>query len=104
MWNEIRGYPLTAFLVCLFAYATAQMDLALFGYAIPAIRAEFGLSLPGVMGIVSSAFIIGGVLIVWLGLWTDRIGRRGMFQFSLVGRKTANTLSKFFSGHCIVIE
>jgi MFS family permease len=85
MWTEIRGYPFKAFLVCLFAYATAQMDLALFGYAIPAIREEFGLSLSGVMGIVSSAFVIGGVLIVWLGLWTDRIGRRGMFQFSLIG-------------------
>ena len=85
MWTEIRGYPLTAFLVCLFAYTTAQMDLALFGYAIPSIRQEFGLSLSGVMSIVSIAFIIGGLLITWLGLWTDRIGRRGMFQFSLVG-------------------
>ena len=85
MWREIRGYPLTAFVVCLFAYATAQMDLALFGYAIPAIREEFGLSLTGVMSVVSSSFLIGGALIVWLGLWTDRVGRRGMFQLSLVG-------------------
>ena len=85
MWREIRGYPLTAFIVCLFAYATAQMDLALFGYAIPAIREEFGLSLTGVMSVVSSSFLIGGALIVWLGLWTDRVGRRGMFQLSLVG-------------------
>jgi len=85
MWNEISGYPLKAFLVCLFAYATAQMDLALFGYAIPSIRSEFDLSLTGVMSIVSSAFVLGGVLIVWLGVWTDRIGRKGMFQFSLIG-------------------
>src|SRR3990172_3170874 len=77
MWREIGGYPFKAFLVCLFAYATAQMDLALFGYAIPSIRKEFGLSLSGVMTIVSTAFIIGGMLIVWLGLWTDRVGRRG---------------------------
>ena len=41
MWREIKGYPLAAFTVCLFAYATAQMDLALFGYAIPAIRELF---------------------------------------------------------------
>lgn len=80
----LRGYPLKAFVVCLFAYALAQMDLALFGYAIPSIREEFGLSLTGVMGIVSSAFLLGGFLIVWLGLLTDRLGRRGMFQFSLL--------------------
>lgn len=85
MWNEISGYPLKAFLVCLFAYATAQMDLALFGYAIPSIREEFGLSLSGVMTIVSSAFIIGGILIIWLGVLTDRLGRKRMFEFSLIG-------------------
>jgi len=85
MWAEIRGYPFQAFTVCLFAYAVAQMDLALFGYAIPSIRKEFSLSLSGVMAIVSTAFVIGGLLIVWLGLWTDRVGRRIMFQFSLVG-------------------
>lgn len=72
-------------MVCLLAYATAQMDLALFGYAIPSIRKDFGLSLSGVMIIVSTAFIIGGMLIVWLGMWTDRVGRRVMFQFSLIG-------------------
>ena len=76
MKAELSGYPLKAFAICLIAYATAQMDLALFGYAIPSIRAEFGLSLSGVMAIVSSAFVIGGVLIVWLGLLTDRLGRK----------------------------
>lgn len=85
MWAAIRGYPARSFLVCLFAYATAQMDLALFGYAIPSIREEFGLSLTGVMAVVSSAFVLGGVLIVLLGLLTDRLGRRTMFQASLVG-------------------
>jgi MFS family permease len=85
MWREIKGYPFKAFLVCLFAYATAQMDLALFGYAIPSIREEFDLSLSGVMTIVSSAFVLGGVLLVWLAVLTDRIGRRSMFQFSLIG-------------------
>ena len=76
MWAEIRGYPLRSFLICLAAYATAQMDLALFGYAIPSIREEFGLSLSGVMSIVSGAFVIGGVLIVLLGWLTDRWGRK----------------------------
>ncbi|MGI9236492.1 MAG: MFS transporter [Woeseiaceae bacterium] len=85
MQPEVTGYPLKAFAVCLIAYATAQMDLALFGYAIPSIREEFGLTLSGVMSVVSSAFIIGGLLIVWLGQLTDRLGRKRMFQFSLIG-------------------
>ncbi len=92
MWSEIRGYPVTAFAVCLFAYATAQMDLALFGYAIPSIREEFGLSLSGVMWIVSSAFVIGGILLVWLALLADRLGRKRMFQFSLIGSSALVTL------------
>ncbi|MFK7955296.1 MAG: MFS transporter [Lysobacterales bacterium] len=84
MWAEIRGYPITAFAICLVAYTTAQMDLALFGFAIPAIRAEFGLSLSGVMTIVSCAFVLGGLFIVWLALLADRVGRKTLFQFSLI--------------------
>lgn len=83
--DSIRGYPLRAFVICLIAYTTAQMDLALFGYAVPAIRAEFGLSLSEVMAIVSSAFLMGGVLLVLLGWLGDRLGRLPMFQFSLLG-------------------
>ncbi len=85
MADSIRGYPLRAFVICLIAYTTAQMDLALFGYAVPAIRAEFGLSLSEVMAIVSSAFLMGGVLLVLLGWLGDRLGRLPMFQFSLLG-------------------
>ncbi len=95
MAGELRGYPLRAFSVCLIAYATAQMDLALFGYAIPSIREEFGLTLSGVMTIVSSAFILGGILIVWLGQLTDRLGRKRMFQFSLVGSSILVALHAF---------
>ena len=95
MRGELKGYPLKAFSVCLIAYATAQMDLALFGYAIPSIRAEFGLTLSGVMLIVSSAFVIGGVLIVWLGQLTDRLGRKRMFQFSLIGSSMLVALHAF---------
>ena len=83
--ETVRGYPLRAFLICLVAYTTAQMDLALFGYAVPAIRAEFDLTLSEVMAIVSIAFLIGGGLLVALGWLGDRIGRLPMFQFSLLG-------------------
>ncbi|NDH39604.1 MAG: hypothetical protein EBY45_04140, partial [Gammaproteobacteria bacterium] len=70
--TSLKGYPLRAFIICLIAYTTAQMDLALFGYAVPAIRSEFGLSLSEVMSIVSAAFLIGGVLLVLLGWLGDR--------------------------------
>ena len=83
--DSVRGYPLRAFVICLIAYTTAQMDLALFGYAVPAIRAEFGLTLSEVMAIVSAAFLFGGALLVVLGWLADRVGRLPLFQFSLLG-------------------
>jgi len=83
--DRSRRYPLKAFFICLIAYTTAQMDLALFGYAVPAIRAEFALSLSEVMAIVSVAFLLGGTLLVLLGWLADRIGRLPLFQFSLLG-------------------
>ena len=92
MFEALRGYPGKAFLICLITYTFAQMDLALFGYAIPAIREEFDLTLPGVMTIVSSAFVLGGIMIVWLGLLTDRLGRRLMIQLSFVGSSLLVTL------------
>ncbi len=93
--ESVRGYPVWAFVICLLAYATAQMDLALFGYAIPSIRAEFGLSLSGVMAIVSSAFLLGGLLLVALAVVTDRLGRKGMFQLSMIGSSILVTLHSF---------
>lgn len=92
MFEALRGYPGKAFLICLMTYTFAQMDLALFGYAIPAIREEFDLTITGVMAIASSAFLLGGILIVWLGLLTDRLGRRQMIQLSFVGSSLLITL------------
>ena len=47
------------------AYAFSQMDLALFGYALPVIRAEWGLSLGDLRWILFFSFSLGGVLLVW---------------------------------------
>lgn len=93
--EKITGYPLKAFFVCLIAYTFAQMDLALFGYAVPSIREEFDLSLPGVMAIVSSAFILGGVGLVGLAVLADRIGRHSMFQLSFLGSSILVVLHAF---------
>jgi MFS family permease len=83
--DSVRGYPLRAFVICLIAYTTAQMDLALFGYVVPAIRAEFGLTLSEVMGIVSTAFLLGGALMVLLGWLADRVGRLPLMSMFFYG-------------------
>ncbi len=75
---EARGYPLQAFLLCLGAYALSQMDLALFGYALKEIRSEFGVETTTLTYAIGAANVIGGLLLVGLGVMTDRVGRRGM--------------------------
>lgn len=73
-----RGYPLKAFAICLGAYALSQMDLALFGYALKEIRAEFGVDTTTLTYAIGAANVVGGLLLVTLGVATDRVGRRGM--------------------------
>jgi len=75
---EARGYPLQAFLLCLGAYALSQMDLALFGYALKEIRSEFGVETTTLTYAIGAANVIGGLLLVGLGVVTDRVGRRSM--------------------------
>ena len=84
MPRESKHYPIIAFLLCLLAYAASQMDLALFGYTLPLVRKEFGFSIEATGRILSVSFLIGSLLIVWLGSLTDRLGRKTMFQFALV--------------------
>jgi MFS family permease len=83
--DSVRGYPLRAFVICLIAYTTAQMDLALFSYAVTVFRAEFGLTLSEVMAIVSAVFLLGDARLGVLGWLADRVGRLPLFHFSLLG-------------------
>ncbi|MBL8629731.1 MAG: MFS transporter [Rhodospirillaceae bacterium] len=85
LWSETRGYPQRTFFVCLIAYAFSQLDLALFAYAVPSMRADLGLSLQDMGVIVGASFALGGVLQVWAGHLTDRFGRKTMMQISLAG-------------------
>ncbi len=66
------------------AYAFSQMDLALFGYALPVIRAEWNLTLGDLRWVLFFSFALGGVLLVWLGLLSDRHGRRRMLELSIL--------------------
>lgn len=83
-WAEARGYPLRAFGICFVAYAFSQMDLALFGYALKEIRREFGVETTTITQAIAAANVIGGLLLVALGVVTDRVGRRNMIMFATV--------------------
>jgi MFS transporter, putative metabolite:H+ symporter len=77
-----RGYPLRAFTICLCAYALSQMDLALFGYALKEIRREFGVDTTTITYAIAAANVIGGLMLVGLGVVTDRVGRRSMLMLA----------------------
>lgn len=79
-----RGYPRRLWLTCFAAYGFSQMDLALWSYALPLIRAEFGLTRTQVGLLTGVAFGLGGVGLVWLSLLADRYGRRALIMFGTV--------------------
>jgi MFS family permease len=64
------------FLLSYGAYAFSQLDLALFSYALPAIRKDWAVSLSAIGMALSLAYVLGGFGQVWLGHLTDRKGRR----------------------------
>ena len=92
------GYPLKAFAVCLGAYALSQMDLALFGYALKEIRAEFGVETTTLTYAIGAANVIGGLLLVALGIVTDRVGRRSMLMFATLVSSIFIVLHAFAPG------
>ncbi|TVS14871.1 MAG: MFS transporter [Gammaproteobacteria bacterium] len=93
-----RGYPARVWLVCFGAYALSQMDLAMWSYALPLIRAEFELSRTQLGLVTGIAFAGGGLLLVWLGVLTDRFGRRRMMIFATVAS------SIFVTAHAFAIN
>jgi len=84
IWRQIRGYPLRAFGICLFGWTFANMDQALFGYAVPGIMKEFGISVQTMGWVFALSFAISGALLPWLGSLVDHLGRKTMFQAAIV--------------------
>lgn len=84
IWRQIRGYPLRAFGICLFGWTFANMDQALFGYAVPDIMKEFGISVQTMGWVFALSFAISGALLPWLGSLVDHLGRKTMFQAAIV--------------------
>ena len=60
------------------------MDQALFGYAVPAIREEFGVGLEVIGWIFGLSFGFAGVMIAAIGVLADRIGRKLVLMASII--------------------
>jgi MFS family permease len=82
--SAIRGYPLRAFLICLCGVSLENMDQALFQYVFPQIVTEFNWT-PQQAGIYSAVvFTCAGIGVAALGVLTDRVGRKRVFQLSMI--------------------
>lgn len=93
-----RGYPRRLWFVCFAAYGFSQMDLALWSYALPLIRAEFGLTRAEVGLLTGVSFALGGLGLVWLGMLADRYGRRSLIIFGTVASSIFVTAHAFTAG------
>jgi MFS family permease len=82
--TRLTGYPLRAFVICFACLSFANMDQALFGYAVPAIREEFGVGLETIGWIYGLSFAFAGVMIAAIGVLTDRIGRKVVLVGSII--------------------
>ena len=79
-WN----YPLRAFFICLAGATLANMDQALFGFVLTPLMEEFGWSIVERGWYLAITFSIAGVTIVGLGTLADRLGRKAVFQGSIL--------------------
>lgn len=91
-WAEVRGYPFNVFLICLAGYTLARTDEALFSYVIPSILREFGISLKAVGWVLSGSFALASIGVLVIGMLADVMGRKKMFQTTLVGTSIFVTL------------
>ena len=82
--DGLSGYPLRAFVICFASLSFANMDQALFGYALPAIREEFDVSLETIGWLFGLSFAFAGVLIAGVGVLADRVGRKLVLMASII--------------------
>ncbi|WP_439533643.1 MFS transporter [Polymorphobacter sp.] len=82
--------------LCFIAYVFSQLDLALFAYALPAIRKDWAVSLTAIGTAISIAYVIGGFGQVWMGHLTDRKGRKYVLMAATV------LSSLFVAAHALV--
>ena len=98
IFSLVKGYPGRLWLTCFGAYALSQMDLALWSYALPLIRKDLGLTRTQIGLLTGAAFALGGFALVWLGMLTDRIGRRK----TMIGGLVASSV--FVAAHSLAFN
>lgn len=81
---SVRGYPLTAFWVCLIGVSLENMDQAFFAFVLPQISKELGWSVQERGWYITLTFAIAGICIAALGSLTDRVGRKKVFSISML--------------------
>jgi MFS transporter, putative metabolite:H+ symporter len=84
LWTSIRGYPLRAFLICLCGVSLENMDQALFQYVFPQIVSTFKWTEQQAGWYSALVFTFSGLSIAGLGVLTDRVGRKRVFQISMI--------------------
>ncbi|MCZ8133222.1 MAG: MFS transporter [Steroidobacteraceae bacterium] len=98
LFDEFRGYPRRLWLVCLAAYVTVQIEFALWSLALPALRAEFGLSSGEVGYLTGLTFALGGLLVVGFSVLADRFGRRLMLMVGTLAAAVFSALHVVATG------
>jgi MFS family permease len=84
LWQAIKGYPGAAFLICLVGASFANMDQAFFAFVLTEIMEEFGWTLVERGWYIAITFSIAGACIVGLGVLADRVGRKRVFEISIL--------------------
>jgi EmrB/QacA subfamily drug resistance transporter len=79
-----RRRRLLVLAVCCMSLMIASMDNTIVNVALPAIRADFDASLPGLQWTVDAYLLVLAGLLMLSGSIADRIGRRRTFQTGLV--------------------
>ncbi|NOT60825.1 MAG: MFS transporter, partial [Acidobacteria bacterium] len=83
-WQSVKGYPLRAFLICLCGVSLENMDQAIYQFVFPQIIKTYGWTTQQAGYYSALVFVIAGTCIAALGWLTDRIGRKRVFQTSMI--------------------
>ncbi|HLI91621.1 MAG TPA: MFS transporter [Ktedonobacteraceae bacterium] len=83
-YGGITRQPLFIFGLCLLGWTLAQMDQAFFGFVIPQVAKEFHLTLGDIGLILAITSVATGIGVVVWGILTDRLGRKPVFQITLI--------------------
>ena len=82
--EKTRGYPATAFWICLVGVSLENMDQAFFSFVLPQISKELGWTVEERGWYIALTFAIAGTCIAALGSLTDRVGRKTVFSTSML--------------------